>query len=100
MFALHSIAIIFHQKPEATTSTAKGGGSTFNGIYSPTPAPPPPRRKSFQIKVTVSIFKLVKVPAILNTKFRFDGSMVGGGGGSGSGGGKQEPVTRSEQLPC
>ena len=41
---------------------------------------PPPRRKSFQIKVTVSIFKLVKVPAILNTKFRFDGSMVGGGG--------------------
>ena len=60
---------------------------------------PPRRRKSFQIKVTVSIFKLVKVPAILNTKFRFDGSMVGGGG-SGSGGGKQEPVTRSEQLPC
>ena len=95
MFALHSIAIIFHQKPEATTSTAKGGGSTFNGIYSP----PPPHRKSFQIKVTVSIFKLVKVPAILNTKFRFDGSMVGWGG-SGSGGGKQEPVTRSEQLPC
>ena len=41
---------------------------------------PPRRRKSFQIKVTVSIFKLVKVPAILNTKFRFDGSMVGGGG--------------------
>ena len=34
MFALHSIAIIFHQKPEATTSTAKGGGSTFNGLYS------------------------------------------------------------------
>ena len=68
----------------------------------PNPNPPPPRRrKSFQIKVTVSIFKLVKVPAILNTKFRFDGSMVGGGGGgSGSGGGKQEPVTRSEQLPC
>ena len=44
-----------------------------------------PRRKSFQIKVTVSIFKLVKVPAILNTKFRFDGSMVGGGGGGGWG---------------
>ena len=42
------------------------------------PHPPPPRRKSFQIKVTVSIFKLVKVPAILNTKFRFHGSMVGG----------------------
>ena len=95
MFALHSIAIIFHQKPEATTSTAKGGGSTFNGIYSPRP-----RRKSFQIKVTVSNFQLVKVPAILKTKFRFDGSMVGGGEGSGSGGGKQEPVTRSEQLPC
>ena len=100
MFALHSIAIIFHQKPEATTSTAKGGGSTFNGIYSLPPPPPPRRRKSFQIKVTVSIFKLVQVPAILNTKFRFDGSMVGGGEGSGSGGGKQEPVTRSEQLPC
>ena len=63
-------------------------------------APPLPRRKSFQIKVTVSIFKLVKVAAILNTKFRFDGSMVEGGGGRGSGGGKEEPVTRSEQLPC
>ena len=85
MFALHSIAIIFHQKPEATTSTAKGGGSTFNGIYSP------PRRKSFQIKVTVSIFKLVKVPAILNTKFRFDGSMVGWGGGVGAAGGSRSP---------
>ena len=45
-------------------------------------APPPPAcPKSFRIKVTVSIFKLVKVPAILNTKFRFDGSMVEGGGG-------------------
>ena len=43
-------------------------------------APPAPRRKSFQIKVSVSIFKLVKVPAILNAKFRVDGSMVGGGG--------------------
>ena len=41
MFALHSISIIFHQKPEATASTAKGGGSTFNGIYSPPPPPPP-----------------------------------------------------------
>ena len=87
MFALHSIAIIFHQKPEATTSTAKGGGSTFNGLYSP----PLPRRKSFQIKVTVSIFKLVKVAAILNTKFRFDGSMVGGGGGVGAAGGRRSP---------
>ena len=99
MFALHSIAIIFHQKPEATTSTAKGGGSTFNGIYSPRP-----RRKSFQIKVTVSNFQLVKVPAILKTKFRFDGSMVGGGGGGEwerrGEAGEQEPVTRSEQLPC
>ena len=46
MFALHSIAIIFHQKPEATTSTAKGGGSTFNGIYSP--PPPPPAVKVFR----------------------------------------------------
>ena len=45
MFALHSIAIIFHQKPEATTSTAKGGGSTFNGIYSP---PSPPAVKVFR----------------------------------------------------
>ena len=90
MFALHSISIIFHQKPEATASTAKGGGSTFNGIYSPPPPPPPPRRKSFQIKVTVSIFKLVKVPAILNTKFRFDGSMVGGGG-VGAAGGSRSP---------
>ena len=90
MFALHSIAIIFHQKPEATTSTAKGGGSTFNGIYSP--PPPPPRRKSFQIKVTASIFKLVKVPAILNAKFRFEGSMVGeGGGGVGAAGGSRSP---------
>ena len=51
------------------------------GDPNPNPPPPPRRRKSFQIKVTVSIFKLVKVPAILNTKFRFDGSMVGGGGG-------------------
>ena len=51
------------------------------GDPTPNPPPPPRRRKSFQIKVTVSIFKLVKVPAILNTKFRFDGSMVGGGGG-------------------
>ena len=50
-------------------------------------APPAPRRKSFQIKVSVSIFKLVKVPAILNAKFRFDGSMVGGGGGGSGGGG-------------
>ena len=56
------------------------------------PPPPPARRKSFQIKVTVSIFKLVKVPAILNTKFRFDGSMVGGGGGGGgAGGGTRSP---------
>ena len=53
---------------------------------------PPRRRKSFQIKVTVSIFKLVKVPAILNTKFRFDGSMVGGGGGGvGAAGGSRSP---------
>ena len=96
MFALHSIAIIFHQKPEATTSTAKGGGSPFYGLYSPPPPHPPACPRSFRIKVTVSIFKLVKVPAILNTKFRSDGSMVGGG----SGGEKQEPVTRSEQLPC
>ena len=60
----------------------------------PNPNPPPPRRrrKSFQIKVTVSIFKLVKVPAILNTKFRFDGSMVGGGGGGvGAAGGSRSP---------
>ena len=84
MFALHSIAIIFHQKPEATTSTAKGGGSPFYGLYSPPPYPPA-YPKSFRTKVTVSIFKLVKVPAILNTKFRFDGSMVGEGVGGGRG---------------
>ena len=99
MFALHSIAIIFHQKPEATTSTATGGGPPFLGIYPP-PPPPPACPRSFRIKVTVSIFKLVKVPAILNTKFRSDGSMVGGGGGGKTGGEKPEPVTRSEQLPC
>ena len=59
------------------------------------PPPPPPRRKSFQIKVTVSIFKLVKVPTILNTKFRFDGSMMGGGGGGKWGGRGGEPGARN-----
>ena len=70
---------IFHQK--ATTSTAKGGGSPFNELYSPPPPPTsPPCPKSFQIKVTVLNCKLVKVPAIKTLNLGLMVLLRGGGG--------------------
>ena len=67
----------FSSKARGHNINCQGRG--FSLLW-PLQPPPPACPRSFRIKVTVSIFKLVKVPAILNTKFRSDGSMVGGGG--------------------